>query len=66
MKRFWPAGLVIVLLGFAAFLWDARGGHTPQGQPALTDVNNAALTAMQTDFNRAINDLRVIVLLSPT
>jgi hypothetical protein len=54
---------VIVVLGRMYF---TSTGHTPADQPALVEMNGAALATLRTDFNRASTSLRVILLLSPT
>jgi hypothetical protein len=54
---------MIVVLGRMYF---TSTGHTPADQPALVEMNGAAVEALRTDFNRASASLRVILLLSPT
>jgi hypothetical protein len=54
---------MIVVLGRIYF---TRMGHTPADQPALVEMNDPALAALRTEFNRASASLRVILLLSPT
>jgi hypothetical protein len=66
MKRTWSvvlAAAVAVILG-AVYL--TRTGHAPAGQPSLVEMNGSTLSALQDEFNRASDQLRVILLLSPT
>jgi hypothetical protein len=66
MKRAWwiiLVALVVVVLGVTFF---TRPGHAPIGQPELMNVSAATLAAMQAEFNRSSDKLRVILLLSPT
>lgn len=43
------------------------GTHqVPDGQPALVTLDAASLDSLRQDFNRASNETRIIVLLSPT
>jgi len=44
----------------------SRNSRTPPGQPPLVEMSTRALTDLQTEFNRTSNDLRVILLISPT
>ena len=56
----WAVPALIV----AVALWyNFAGSRTPAGQPPLAAMDLAALKA---DFNRAADQTRVIVLLSPT
>ncbi len=43
-----------------------RARHAPAGQPAMVEVNAATLSTLQAEFNRTSDQLRVILLLSPT
>jgi hypothetical protein len=66
MKRTWSivlAAVVVVLLGAVYF---TRTGHAPVGQPSLVEMNGSTPSALQAEFNRTSNKLRVILLLSPT
>lgn len=57
-------GLVVVALIAGAALWyNFSGSIAPAGQPPLARMD---LAALKTDFNRASNQTRIIVLLSPT
>ena len=65
MKRAWLIVLVaaVVVLGG---MYATRTGHAPASQPPLVEMNTAALSALQSEFNRTSAELRVILLLSPT
>jgi hypothetical protein len=55
-------GVVMVLVVGAA--WGP--GETPPGQPPLVALNSESLRSLRADFNRDVDQPRVIVLLSPT
>lgn len=65
MKRAW---LVILAAAVAVLggIYVTRTGHTPASQPPLAEMNRAALSALQSEFNGTSAELRVILLLSPT
>ena len=66
MKRTWSilaAAVVVVILGAVYF---TRTGHAPTGQSSLVELNGSTLSALQAEFNRKSDELRVILLLSPT
>lgn len=55
---------VVVILGG---LWYAFAGHRqPAGQAPLADLTATTLPTLQEDFNRHADEVRVILLLSPT
>jgi hypothetical protein len=65
MKTAW----LIVLAAAVAVLggiYVTRTGHAPISQTPLVEMNRAALSALQSEFNRTSDGLRVILLLSPT
>ena len=66
MKRAWAIILAVVLVVVLGVIYFTRTGHAPAGQAALVEMNSSALAALQTEFNRASDSLRVILLLSPT
>lgn len=54
----------IPAIALAAAVWYGLFAHqSPSGQPPLAVMD---LAALRTEFNRATNQTRVIVLLSPT
>ncbi len=57
------AAAVMVILGAVYF---TRKGHAPASQPPLVEINGSMLSALQSEFNRTSDKLRVILLLSPT
>jgi hypothetical protein len=58
------ASATIVLLVVARFY---LGGHqVPAGQPPLGDLISGPLDTLKSDFNRNSDQVRVILLLSPT
>jgi hypothetical protein len=65
MKRTWSIVLAaaVVILGGIYF---TRTGHAPASQPPLVEINSSTLSALQSEFNRTSDKLRVILLLSPT
>jgi hypothetical protein len=66
MKRTWSIVLtatVVVILGGIYF---TRTGHAPATQPPLVEMNGSTISALQAEFNRSSDKLRVILLLSPT
>jgi hypothetical protein len=65
MKRTWSivlAAIGVLILGAVYF---TRTGHAPAGQPSLVELNGSTLSALQAEFNRTSDKLRVILLLSP-
>jgi hypothetical protein len=66
MKRTWSIVLAAVAVVILAAFYFMRTGHAPAGQPALVEMNGATLSALQAEFNRTSDKLRVILLLSPT
>jgi hypothetical protein len=65
MKRAWLIVLVAALV-VVGRIYVTRTGHAPASQPPLVEMNGAALSALQSEFNRTSAELRVILLLSPT
>ena len=58
-------GVIVALLLAAA--WYQFGGHrTAPGQPPLAELNAGSLEQFRADFNAAVDQPRMIVLLSPT
>ena len=55
----------IVLAAALAWYW-LSPGEAPAGQSALVTMDVTALESLRADFNAAKNQVRLIVLLSPT
>ena len=53
----------LTLGGFAYYLWSERA--TPAGQPPLATLA-ASLDTLRAEFNAHADEVRIIVLLSPT
>lgn len=59
--------IAAVGLLLTAIAYRYLGTHqVPDGQPALVTLDASSLDLLRQDFNRASNDTRIIVLLSPT
>ncbi len=56
--------VVLALAAAALFVITSGPGSTPSGQPAL--VRLADISRFDADFNAACDQVRVLVLLSPT
>jgi hypothetical protein len=63
-KRVVTIVAVLVLFGLLFFLY--AGHQTPAGQPPLADLQAHNFTAIENAFNEAKNDVRILLLLSPT
>jgi len=66
MKRAWLIALAAVVVVVLGGIYFGRTGHAPANQPPLVEMNGPTLSALQAEFNRTSNELRVILLLSPT
>jgi hypothetical protein len=55
--------VTLALIAGAALWYNLAGSTVPPGQPPLAAMDLAALKA---DFNRAADQTRILVLLSPT
>jgi hypothetical protein len=59
--------VLLVAIGCGGFAWVRLATHdTPLGQPPLATLDTGSLATLKADFNRAVGEARVIVLLSPT
>jgi hypothetical protein len=61
--------VVLLLLGLFALVltWYSYGPRVvPAGQPPLATIDHASIHSLRSDFNRASDSMRIIVLLSPT
>jgi hypothetical protein len=60
---FWFVAAAVVLF----IAWYSLGSsRTPQGQPQLSSLTETNVAQFGRDFNRAGNDVRMVLLLSPT
>ena len=66
MKRSYIGGAVAVTSLAAAVLYLYGGGQTPAGQPRLQNLSTQSVGAIKDEFNAAKDDVRVLLLLSPT
>ena len=66
MKRRYIVGAVLVGLMAAAGLYLYGGGQTPSGQPPLKNLGAQSVGEIKNEFNAAKDDVRVLLLLSPT
>jgi hypothetical protein len=65
-RRGWLVIVIAVALA-AAFARQQFGTHnTPPGQPDLAHISGESIDALRTDFNKAADAIRLVVLLSPT
>jgi hypothetical protein len=54
----------LILCGVLSYFY--TGHQTPEGQPPLANLVPQNFTALETVFNAAKDDVRVLLLLSPT
>ena len=66
MKRAYIVGAVVVALLAAAVLYLYGGGETPAGQPPMKNLSTQTVGEIKNEFNAAKDDVRVLLLLSPT
>jgi hypothetical protein len=66
MKQRYIVGAVLVALLVAAGLYLHGGGQTPSGQPPLQNLTAQSVGEIKNDFNFAKDEVRVLLLLSPT
>ena len=66
MKRAYIVGAVVVALLAAAVLYLYGGGQTPAGQPPLKNLSPQSVGEIKNEFNAAKDDVRILLLLSPT
>ena len=66
MKRAYIVGAIPVALLAAAVLYLYGGGQTPAGQPPLKNLSARSVGEIKNEFNAATDDVRVLLLLSPT
>ncbi len=56
--------LLLAVLGVLAYF--SLGGRAPSGQPPLESLTASNVTDVESAFNAAKDDVRVLMLLSPT
>jgi hypothetical protein len=66
MKKRYLLGGAIVIVLVAALLYFYGGSRSPSGQPPLQVLTAGNLSEIRNEFNGARNDVRVVLLLSPT
>jgi hypothetical protein len=66
MKRAWLIVIMVVLAVVLAGLYFSQKGHAPANQPPMVEMDSAVLSALHSEFDRAADSFRVILLLSPT
>ena len=66
MKRAYIVGSIPVALLAAAVLYLHGGGQTPAGQSLLKNLSAQNVGEIKNEFNAAKDDVRVLLLLSPT
>ena len=66
MKKTYIVGAVLAALLIAAVLYLFGGSQTPSGQPPLQKVTAQNVVEIRNDFNAAKEEVRVLLLLSPT
>ena len=67
MSRKRIAVILAALVLVAALVYFFYGGHeTPEGQPKLVELRQQNFATIADAFNAAAQDVRVLVLLSPT
>jgi hypothetical protein len=66
MKRRHVVGAVLLALLVAAALYLYSGGQTPSGQAPLRNVTAGNVVEIKNEFNAAKDEVRVLLLLSPT
>jgi hypothetical protein len=58
--------VVLTLAATALFVIKSGPGSAPSGQPPLVSLGPADISRFDADFNAACDQVRVLVLLSPT
>ena len=66
MKRAYIVSAILAALLAAAGLYLYGGGQTPAGQPPLKSLSAQSVGEIKNEFNAAKDDVRVLLLLSPT
>jgi hypothetical protein len=59
--------LALAAIAGAVFVWlNFAPRRTPEGQPALSRLDDETLPALREEFNARAGETRLVVLLSPT
>ena len=66
MKRAYIVGAIPVALLAVAVLYLYGAGQTPAGQPPMKSLSAQSIGEIKNEFNAAKDDVRVLLLLSPT
>ena len=66
MKRKYISGALLAALLLAALVYFYGGSATPSGQPPLRSLNAQNVAELKNEFNGAKDDVRALLLLSPT
>jgi hypothetical protein len=66
MKRAYIVGAILVALLAATVLYLSGGGRTPANQPPLKNLTGQSVGEIKNEFNAAKDNVRVLLLLSPT
>lgn len=66
MKSKYIFGALLAVVLVAALFYFYGGSEAPSGQPPLESVTAQNVADIKTQFNVAKNDVRVVLLLSPT
>lgn len=66
MKRKYLAGGAAIMFLILLLIYANGRGHTPEGQPPLQTLTVQNFSEIRNQFNAANDDVRVLLLLSPT
>jgi hypothetical protein len=66
MNRKYILAIVAALVLCGVLFYFYAGHQTPEGQPPLADLVSQNFTTIETAFNAPKDDVRVLLLLSPT
>jgi hypothetical protein len=66
MKRRYIPGVLLAAFVLAAFVYYYGGSQAPSGQPPLKSLTAQNVAEVKNQFNAAKDDVRVLLLLSPT
>ena len=66
MSKVTAAIFIVIAIGLLLFLYFFWGSSVPAGQQPLVHLNNENFGALKNQFNNSSNEIRVLVMLSPT